>query len=256
MSLSGPFRRLLIAFQFLTVLRVRVGGEVTPSDLRGSTYFYPFVGLALGGALALMCEALASLLPWQLLAALVVVGLAALTGGLHLDGLADTCDGFYAGRNREHVLHIMRDPRIGSMGVIGLVCVLGLKYIALLSVPGSRALWAVVAAPIVGRCAMVAACALAPYARQHGTGGAFVGQLGRGQPLVAVVMAAVGCAMLGWPHAVIAFAGVGIWLGLFVRYCRRRIGGLTGDTLGALNETTEMLVWLARSCQWPMAGHQ
>jgi len=55
----------------------------------------------------------------------------------------------------------------------------------------------------------------------------------------------VGCALLGWPHAAIAFAVVGVWLGWFVRYCRRRIGGLTGDTLGALNETTETLVWLA-----------
>jgi adenosylcobinamide-GDP ribazoletransferase len=236
---------LTVAFQFLTVLRVRVSGEVTPADLRGSMYFYPLVGLVLGGAMALMCDALSRLFPWQLLAAMVVVGLAALTGGLHLDGLADTFDGFYAGRDREHALRIMRDPRIGSMGVIGLVCVLGLKYIALLNVPGSRASWAIVAAPVVARSAMVIACALAPYARQHGTGEAYIGQLGRGQPFVAIVMAVAGCALLGWPHAVIAFGLVSLWLAWFVHHCCRRIGGLTGDTLGALNETTETLVWLA-----------
>jgi adenosylcobinamide-GDP ribazoletransferase len=131
------------------------------------------------------------------------------------------------------------------MGVLGLVCVLGLKYAALLGMPPSRAFWAIVIAPVVGRSAMVVACALAPYARQHGTGAAFIGQVGRGQPFVAIVMAAAGCALLGWPHAILAFAVVGLWLDCFVRYCRRRIGGLTGDTLGALNETTETLVWLA-----------
>ena len=244
MNLRSIFRRPALAFQFLTILRIRVRGEVTPAELRGSTYFYPLVGLFLGGTMALTCESLSRLLPWQLLAAMVLVGLAALTGGLHLDGLADTCDGFYAGRNREHVLRIMRDPRIGSMGVIGLMCVLGVKYVALLSVPSSRVFWAIVAAPIVSRSAMVVACALSPYAREHGAGKAYIGQLGRGQPFVAIVMAALGCALLGWPHAVIAFGVVSVWLGWSVRYCRRRIGGLTGDTLGALNETTEALVWL------------
>jgi adenosylcobinamide-GDP ribazoletransferase len=185
-------------------------------------------------------------LPLPVTVALVVVGLVALTGGLHLDGVADVCDGFYAGRTHEDALRIMKDPHIGTMGVVGLVCVLGLKYVALLNVPSERVLWAIVAAPVVGRCAMVVACALGRYAREEGTGKAFIGQVRRGQALVAVAFAAASCALLQrWEPAVLAFALGAVWLALFIRTCNRRIGGLTGDTLGALCETTELIVWLA-----------
>ena len=239
-------RRLALAFQFLTVVRVRVAGPVTDGELRGSTFFHPVVGAALGGVLAAAAWALAHALPWPVVVALVVVGLVALTGGLHLDGLADVCDGFYAGRNREDALRIMKDPHIGTMGVVGLVCVLGLKYIALLNVPTDRVLLAIVAAPVVGRSAMVVACALGRYAREEGTGKTYIGQLGHVHALVAIAFAAAGCAMLWeWKAAALAFALSAIWLALFVRACNRRIGGLTGDTLGALCETTELIVWLS-----------
>ncbi|MBI5397500.1 MAG: adenosylcobinamide-GDP ribazoletransferase [Verrucomicrobia bacterium] len=246
MSIQTLPRRLALAFQFLTVLRVRVAGPVTDDELRGSTFFYPLVGAALGGALVAAAWALAHALPSPVVVALGVVGLAALTGGLHLDGVADVCDGFYAGRTREDALRIMKDPHIGTMGVVGLICVLGLKYIALLNVPTDRVLWAIVAAPVVGRSVMVVACALGRYAREEGTGKAYIGQLGRSHALVAVAFAAAGCAMLReWKVAALAFALSAIWLVLFMRACNRRIGGLTGDTLGALCETTELIVWLA-----------
>ncbi len=239
-------RRLALAFQFLTILRVRVADPVTDDELRGSMRFHPLVGAALGGALTAAAWVLAHALPWPVVVALVVVGLAALTGGLHLDGVADVCDGFYAGRTREDALRIMKDPHIGTMGAVGLVCVLGLKYIALLNVPTDRVLWAIVAAPVVGRCAMVVACALGRYAREEGTGKVFIGRLGRGQALLAVAFAAAGCAVLQrWEPAAPAFLLSAIWLVLFIRACNRRIGGLTGDALGALCETTELIVWLA-----------
>lgn len=239
-------RRLAWAFQFLTVVRVRVASPVTDDELRDSTRFYPLVGAVLGGALAGAAWTLAHALPWSVVAALLVVGLVALTGGLHLDGVADVCDGFYAGRTREDALRIMKDPHIGTMGVAGVVGILGLKYIALLNVPPERVLWAIVAAPIAGRCAMVVACALGRYAREEGTGRAFIGRVRRGQAPVAVGFAVVGCALLQrWEWAVLAFALSAVWLLLFIRACNRRIGGLTGDTLGALCETTELIVWLA-----------
>jgi len=113
-------------------------------------------------------------------------------------------------------------------------------------VPMERVLWAIVAAPIVGRCAMVVACAFGHYAREEGTGKAYIGRLGRGHALLAVAFAAAGCAALQrWEPAVLAFGLSAIWLVLFIRACNRRIGGLTGDTLGALCETTELIVWLA-----------
>ena len=250
MNFQTIWRRLMLAVQFLTVVRVRVADPVTDDELRDSTYFFPLVGLGLGVALAATGWALGCVFTWPVVAALLVVELVVLTGALHLDGLADMCDGFYAGRDRDDTLRIMKDPHIGTMGVVGLVCVLGLKAVALMNVPAHRGLWVVAAAPVVGRSVVLLACAVGRYAREEGTGKTYIGQLSRDHAWMAMAMVVFGCTMIRqFVPAALAFVLAGIWLVLFVSYCNRRIGGLTGDTVGALNETTELIVWLAASCQ-------
>ena len=243
MSMPSLIRQFTLALQFLTLIRVRVNGEVTEKDLRDSTYFFPVIGLALGLSLAVLARVATPIFPWAVVAALVIVGLVLLTGALHLDGWADVCDGFYAGKTREDVLRIMRDPHIGTMGVVGLICLLGLKYVALLHI-GDRALAAIVAAPIIGRSAMVMACVCGSYAREDGKAKVFIGQLDRSHAVVAVVLALAACAALGAKSGFVTFVLASVWFACFLQFCSRRIGGLTGDTLGALNETTELLVWL------------
>jgi len=249
MNFQAILRRLALAVQFLTVVRVRVADPVTDDELRDSAYFFPVVGFGLGVALAVTGWALRCVLPWPVVAALLVVELVVLAGALHLDGLADMCDGFYAGRDRDDTLRIMKDPHIGTMGVVGLICVLGVKCVALMNVPAHRGLWVVVAAPLVSRSVVVLACAMGCYAREEGTGKAYIGQLGRDHAWIALAMVVFGCTMIRqfWP-ALLAFVLVAVWLAFFLRFCNRRIGGLTGDTVGALNETTEMIVWIAASC--------
>ena len=257
MNSQAIWRRLMLAAQFLTIIRVRVADPVTDDEQRGSAWFFPVVGLALGAVLAATGGALRCMLPWPVVAALLVVELVILTGALHLDGLADTCDGFYAGRERGDVLRIMKDPHIGTMGVVGLICVLGLKAVSLMNVPMEHALWVAAAAPLVGRSAVVIACAMGRYAREEGTGKTYIGRLSHEQAWVALVMAVLGCTMLRrFPAALLAFVLAGIWLWFFLRYCNRRIGGLTGDTVGALNETTELIVWVAATCPWSVFGSQ
>jgi adenosylcobinamide-GDP ribazoletransferase len=250
MNPASLLRRLALAVQFLTIARVRISDPVTTDELRDSTYFFPVVGLGLGLVLAATGSLLGWVFTWPVVAALLVVELAVLTGALHLDGLADMCDGFYAGRDRDDVLRIMKDPHIGTMGVVGLACVLGLKAVALMNVPPSRGLWVAAAAPVVGRSAVLLACAMGRYAREEGTGKTYIGQLGRDHAWMALGMAVFGCTMIReFVPAAFAFVLAGIWMVIFVNYCNRRIGGLTGDTVGALNETTELLVWLAASCR-------
>jgi adenosylcobinamide-GDP ribazoletransferase len=249
MNFETIWKRLMLAVQFLTVIRVRVADPVTNDELRDSAYFFPLVGLGLGVALAVTGSVLRCVLPWPVVAVLLVVELVVLAGGLHLDGLADMCDGFYAGRDREDTLRIMKDPHIGAMGVVGLICVLGLKCVALLNVPAQRGLWAVAAAPVVARSIMVIACAIGRYAREEGTGKVYIGQLSRDHTWIGLAMVVFGCTMIGQiVPAMLAFVLVGVWLAFFTFYCNHRIGGMTGDTVGALNETTEMLVWIAASC--------
>ena len=170
LNLSMLGRYFALAVQFLTVVRVRVADPVTEEDQRNAAWFFPVVGLVLGLALAVTGWLLRCLLPWPVVAALLVVELVVLTGALHLDGLADTCDGFYAGRERDDVLRIMKDPHIGTMGVVGLICVLGLKAVALMNVPKEQCLWVAAAAPVDGVGAQVNACLVGHGGREEGTG--------------------------------------------------------------------------------------
>ena len=256
MNFSTLWRRLALAVQFLTVFRVRVADPVTDDELRDSAFFFPVVGFGLGVTLAATGWVLGLLLPWPVVAALLVVELVVLAGALHLDGLADTCDGFYAGRDRDDTLRIMKDPHLGTMGVVGLICVLGLKYVSLAAVPEHSRLFVVAAAPLIGRCVVVLACAMGRYAREEGTGKAYIGRLGREHAWIALALAVFGCTMIRqFVPAVLAFALAGIWLMFFLRYCDRRIGGLTGDTVGALNEVTELIVWMAASYPLPVVSN-
>jgi adenosylcobinamide-GDP ribazoletransferase len=239
-------RRLAVAFQFLTILpwpRATVQGA---DDLGGSTAFYPVVGAALGSFLVAARFMGSEVLPDGVLRPMLVVLLIILTGGLHLDGFADVCDGFYAGRTPADTLRIMKDPHLGTMAVVGIVSVIMLKVQLLSHLPAVALSSALFVFPAIGRGSMVWGMWLAPYARsQGGTGEAFFRTLRRRHVGTATILLGawvVLCA--GWPAVILLGLAVGAtrW---FVGYCNRRIGGMTGDTLGALNELLELLTLAA-----------
>jgi adenosylcobinamide-GDP ribazoletransferase len=225
------------AFRYLTILPLppsRVAG-----DLGRAAGWFPVVGLAIGGCLALASLALDRVVPPGVAAMLLVALWAGATGGLHLDGLADTCDGLGGGWSRERALAIMRDVRSGPYGVTGIVLVLGLKAVALTNLPEGLVAQALVVAPVVGRAGPLLVVALCPPARADGAGHAFAA--GTWWPTLLVgglVAASVSVAVLGWWGALpLGMAGALAWG--FALYLRRRLGGFTGDTLGALVEMTE-----------------
>jgi adenosylcobinamide-GDP ribazoletransferase len=232
----------LAALRFLTILPVpsRAGGE--EKSLSRSVAYFPVVGLLIGLAVALLDSALIQIFPQALSSVLVVVALIAVSGGLHIDGLADTADGFLSSRPREQMLEIMRDSRTGPMGVIAIVCVIALKATAVASIsPGLR--WGgILMMPLAGRCALPIMFALLPYARAEG-GLASVFQQSR--PALSAFWAAGALACVGWFVAGttgLAMAGVSlVGILMFSAYTRSKIGGLTGDTLGAGCEIIELL---------------
>jgi adenosylcobinamide-GDP ribazoletransferase len=238
--------RLALAFQFLTVWPWPQRAMRRPEDLGASMAFYPVVGAVLGALMVGVYLAGAMLFPDAVLRPALVLLLVGLTGGLHLDGLADVCDGFYAGATKAEALRIMKDPHVGSMAVIGIVAVLLLKVLLLSQLPAALLPSALLVFPALSRGGLVWGTWLAPYARaEGGTGAAFFATL-RGRHVGAATaflwVWAVLCA--GWPGlALIALAAAGT--AAFVGYCRRRLGGMTGDTLGALNELLEILVLAA-----------
>jgi adenosylcobinamide-GDP ribazoletransferase len=227
----------VVALRYLTVLplpRSRVAG-----DLGRAAGWFPVVGLGLGACLALASLAVDRVVPPGVGAMLMVALWTALTGGLHLDGLADTCDGLGGGWSRERALSIMRDARSGPYGVTAIVLVLGLKAAALASLPEGLAWRALVLAPVLGRAGPLLLVRLCPPARPEGAGHALAA--GARWPTLltgGLVAVLASVAMLGaWGALALGASGLLAW-GL-AAYLRRRLGGFTGDTLGALIEITE-----------------
>lgn len=234
-------RALLAAIGFLTRVPVPASTFEGASAPSAQLAWYPAVGVLIGGVLA--CAAwLASSAPPLLAAALLLVAWVAITGGLHLDGLADTADAWVGGLgDRERTLAIMKDPRSGPMGVIALVLVLLLKFAALVSLHRyTPAIWL---APLLGRAALTAAFSTTPYIRAGGLGSVLLGAPAAACAASLAVTAVISL-LAGWPGVralLVALAVLACW-----RWsCMRRLGGMTGDTCGALTEITEAAVLVA-----------
>jgi adenosylcobinamide-GDP ribazoletransferase len=185
--------------------------------MRRAAYFYSLVGLGIGGLLVVFNAATQRWLPLAGRIVFLLVLSALVTGGLHLDGLADTTDGVFGGRTRERRLEIMRDSRIGTFGVLGLLAILSLQFIALLELPQSLLAPALLLAPGWGRASMV--------------------------------LLIVGALSLAFSPFMTIWSAVGsiATTCLMSLYFRSRLGGQTGDTLGStsqLVETTVLWVYL------------
>jgi adenosylcobinamide-GDP ribazoletransferase len=234
--------RLALAFQFLTIVPWPHSKVYRPEALGGSMAFYPVVGAVLGGLMAVVHLAGAEIFPEGVLRPALVVLLIILTGGLHLDGLADVCDGFYAGRTPADALRVMKDPHLGTMAVVGIVSVLLMKVVLLSHLPTTALYSALCIFPAVGRGGMVWGTWMAPYARtEGGTGESFFRTLSRRHVWLASGFLGIWTALFAGWSAAITLALAAVTTKLFVGLCRGRIGGMTGDTLGALNELLEVL---------------
>jgi adenosylcobinamide-GDP ribazoletransferase len=204
--------------------------------------FYPVVGAALGSLMVGVYLAGVEVFPEGVLRPALVVLLIILTGGLHLDGLADVCDGFYAGRTQADALRIMKDPHLGTMGVVGITSVLLMKVVLLSFLPAAVLCSALLIIPAISRGGMVWGTWMAPYARpEGGTGEIFFRTLRPRYVWIATIFLGIWTMLFaGWPAVILLMLAIGITT-LFVGWCCRRIGGMTGDTLGALNELLELV---------------
>jgi adenosylcobinamide-GDP ribazoletransferase len=232
-------KRFAAAIQFLTVLPVPC--NCAERELGRSTLLFPVIGLLIGAGIVMVNFALSAVLPPLVVNVLLVIAMLAVSGGLHMDGLADTADGFLSSRPRERILEIMKDSRTGAMGVIAVVCVLCLKIAALVSVPNNLRWPTLLLMPLAGRCALVIEMAALPYARpEGGLGSVFAVNKSPIDAFFAIfVLSATACWSLGWRGLISAGAAVLVTL-VFSFWCRRKIGGFTGDTLGAACELAEL----------------
>lgn len=237
-------RGLLTAVSFLSVLPVPYR-ELRPGDLGRAAAWFPAVGLVIGAALAGVDWAGRALWGPLVAAALVVGAALLLTGGLHFDGLMDTADAFFSRKDPARTLEIMRDSRAGALGVAsGIVVLLG-KFAAFAHLTGPDHWRTIMLVPVMGRLAMVLATALFGSARSLGLGASFAAETRPPHALLAAfVAAAATVALLGWRGLLLVLLAATLSLAISA-YWQRRLGGLTGDIYGAVNETVEVAVLLA-----------
>jgi cobalamin 5'-phosphate synthase/cobalamin synthase len=276
MIVDKPFiAPFFTALAFLTRVPVP-NATCTPEAIGRAAGAFPVIG-ALAGLLSVaifeLTRAMPSNIPPTLIAVVIVLGGILLTGALHLDGLADTADGFGGGWTRDDVLRIMRDHQIGTFGALALIVTLLLQVVSIATLierDAAGAIRALIAAPTVGRWGIVVLGRWLPYARSDGGLGRSVTDHVRQRELLlataltlAIVLLAslltsgprIGVAIgVGFDPASLAgaasLATTLIATGLFGSMCRRRIGGITGDTLGAdavLCETLALIVAVACS---------
>ena len=238
--------QLRLAFGFLT--RLPMGTfDAQEEDVASSLAFFPWVGLALGTGLGLCAWLLASSLPAHIVGLVLVALSAALTGGLHLDGVADVFDGLGGGRGqRDRTLEIMRDSRIGSHGAVALMLLLLGKTVASGHLIGAEDWAALVLAPLAARLILIPAMARIPYAREQGLGRSFQAVSGKG-PFLLAGLALVPALLVGGSSVLWPLLGAALGSGVLVFVIYRRIQGLTGDGYGAIVELAELL-FLIFSC--------
>lgn len=239
-------RSLRAAVSFLTVIPVG-NADGSGGERLGRAYF-PAIGAAVGLMAGLVFVIVAAISTPLLAAASAVAALTLLTGALHLDGLADSADGLLGRGDAERRLAIMRDPRLGTYGVVAVVVVLALQLAALASMSPARALAALIVAGALSRLATLAVLAAVPYVRETGLGNIAFDRRRRGADLLAgLAITAVVCA-LDWRRAAIAALLVAISTLALVALARRRLGGATGDVCGAtaeLGQVAALLVFAA-----------
>jgi adenosylcobinamide-GDP ribazoletransferase len=237
---------LLLAVQFLTIFPVRISGNVRDQDLAASMRWYPLVGALLGALSGAVYSTTLRVFSPVVAVVSAVIALILLSGALHLEGFADMCDGFYGQHDRKRILEIMKDSRSGPIAIVGLFCLLAIKLALLGCLEPARALPALTLAPALGRCSMVWLCATSRYARpEGGTAHAYVGHVDPITFWIATLISAVLSFLLLGVRGVLVLVGAAGFTALFRYGVLRRIGGMTGDTLGASCEIVETLVLAA-----------
>jgi adenosylcobinamide-GDP ribazoletransferase len=245
------------ALRFFTRLPVPGWVGHSSGQLNHAARWFPLVGGIVGAIGATVTLAAGQVLPSAIAILLGMATTLLVTGAFHEDGLADSMDGFGGGWERAQVLTIMKDSRIGSYGAIGIGMALLTKFVALLELAVLSAptfFWTLVAGHAFSRFASTTLIFVLDYARDDDSSKSkpLATHMGNGELACAAVCALIPCGLLPYPQVAVAMAAVAIVTVLAARYFVRRLGGYTGDCLGATQQLTEIAFYLGLlcSCTW------
>lgn len=238
------FQPFLIALQFLTRIPVRLGVKPSHKDIGYSIIYYPIVGLLIGMILAALSWLLSDV-PTMVSTVLLLICWVLITGGLHLDGLADSADAWAGGiGNHERTLAIMKDPNCGPAGVVAILLLLMLKFATIHTLLSAHEWVAFILATTLGRAMLPLLLLTTPYVRSSGLGSILVAQMPRRFALFSIVTTSVLIPILLGINGLVIIGATAIVFCSCRYMMMQRIDGTTGDTAGALVEITEVAILL------------
>ncbi len=235
--------KIFTAFQFLTILPLNIK-RFKEELLAESTIYFPLVGLTLGGFMVALEYCLSGMLPREIISIIQVAFLALITGGLHLDGFADTIDGIGCAKSSEERMQAMKDSRIGSMGAVGLIFLLILKYNSLALINQSLKTYAALIFPMASRWAMVLAILLSSQKSHTGIGNMFQKQIKEKHFIMSSILPFIFMIYLFESLGLIGLIGLSFVVFALFKLLLKIFGKITGDHFGFINETTELIVLL------------
>lgn len=239
-------KKFLTALGFLTIIPVKykLKGE---EEFALSMVYFPLVGLLIGMILVFINFILNLIFPKIVVDALILIILIILTGSLHIDGFADTCDGFFSFKSKDEILNIMKDSRMGMFGLVGVISLILLKFASLYSLNYEAKSYALLLAPVFGRFAMVFITRIGKFARE-GLGELYVKYINKKIVLITSLITVI--------ITIIVSLLLHRWKGIFIipvvllvciaikNYSKKKIDGITGDVIGAAGELTETISFL------------
>lgn len=235
-------RRFILMIQFLTRIPVPIKIDAKDEDYGKGLIFAPLAGLLIGGILAGAWYLLSFIFPAYINAVVVIVIYVAISGGIHLDGLGDTMDGIFSGRPREKMLEIMRDSRIGTYALLGIVSVLLLDMAFIFSLENNSIIKILILMPVAGRVGSLIGAGISKYARSgSGLGKAFIDNCGISEILYGLSLYLIPFILIIWPGGILLSLVPVIAAYITTKLLTRKLGGATGDILGAVCEINQVI---------------
>ncbi len=236
------FKRLILMIQFLTTIPVPINLDVSEEDFGKGLLFAPLVGFLIGGIIAGSFFLLRTIFPPSVTAVFIIILYIVLTGGIHLDGLGDTSDGIFSNRPKERMLEIMRDSRVGTNAVLAVFCVLALDAVIIGSINSFYIFKVLLLMPVAGRIGSLTGAAASTYARNGtGLGKSFIDCCGIREVIPGIILySLLFYAITGVPGVLLCiFSFISAFV--LVKLLGKKIGGATGDILGAVCELNQTL---------------
>lgn len=239
-------KALILSIQFMTGIPIPINIDVKEDKIYKIASYFPVVGLLIGGILYIAYLLLEDLFSREIVMTFLVAFSYILTRGMHIDGLADTFDGLFSNKDREKIIEIMKDSRLGTNGVLALVFMVILKILFLSDIRQSLLFSALLVSPVIARLSVVFSIAISKSARGgKGLGGLLLERAGLREFVIALLISTIaGYFVMPLKDLALLYVIFLSFTYLISKYISKKIGGMTGDTLGAVNEFVELIAFI------------